>query len=60
MLNHIKVQLSRDINLLAGVNEFNFKILPPSTVHKVRGVHLKSDGQICIAEFHNGVQIFCR
>ena len=38
--DYIRVRFSGDINLLAGVNEFNFKILIPSTVHEVTVVSL--------------------
>lgn len=39
-----RAQFNGSINLLAAVNEFNFKILIPSTIHEVRGVRLKSIG----------------
>lgn len=60
MWDYIRVQFSGDINLLAGMNEFNFKILIPCTGHEVGWVRLKSLGKICIAELHNEVNIFSR
>lgn len=58
--DYIRVQFSGDINLLASMNEFHFKILIPSTVHEVRRVRLNTLGWICIAELLNEVNIFCR
>lgn len=55
--DYIRVQFSWDINLLAGMNEFHFKILIPSTVHEVKRVCLKSLREICIAELNQEVNI---
>lgn len=60
MWDYIRVQFSWDINLLAGMNEFHFKILIPKTVHEVKRVCLKSLREICIAELNREVNIFCR
>lgn len=42
--DYIRVRFSGDINLLAGMNEFHFRFLIPSTVHEVRRVRQNSPG----------------